>query len=178
MMYVSRTAVITGDVAIGKDSSVWHGAVLRGDLDSIKVGRLVSIQDNAVLHTDVGNTIAIGDRVTVGHGAIVHGCTVGPDCIVGMGAVITSRARIGAGSIIGAGAVVPEGAEIPEKSIALGVPARVVKPAEEGHRMRIELSWRTYAELAKASLPAKRERTGNPAQRVRFKRVDELRGKF
>src|SRR5881409_3301093 len=151
MIYVSRTAVITGDVAIGKDSSVWHGAVLRGDLDSIRVGGLVSIQDNAVLHTDVGNTIAIGDRVTVGHGAIVHGCTIGSD------------------SIIGAGAVVPEGVELPEGSIAVGVPARVIKRAEEGHRMRIELSWRTYAELAKASLPAKRERRGNPAQRIRFK---------
>jgi len=178
MMYVSRTAVITGDVAIGKDSSVWHGAVLRGDLDSIRVGGLVSIQDNAVLHTDVGNTIAIGDRVTVGHGAIVHGCTIGSDCIIGMGAVITSRGRVGAGSIIGAGAVVPEGVELPEGSIAVGVPARVIKRAEEGHRMRIELSWRTYAELAKASLPAKRERRGNPAQRIRFKHVNELRGKF
>ena len=177
-MYVARTAVITGDVAIGKDSSVWHGAVLRGDLDSIRVGGNVSVQDNAVVHVDVGNPVLIGDRVTVGHGAIVHGCTVGHDCIVGMASVIASRAQVGSGSIIGAGAVVPEGAEIPENSIALGVPARVVKPAEDWHRMRIELSWRAYTELAKASLPACKERKASPAKKIRFTGSNDLRGKF
>src|SRR5207245_9808752 len=85
MIYVSKAAVITGDVAIGKDSSVWHCAVLRGDLDRIRIGECTSIQDNAVVHVDLGNPVSIGDRVTVGHGAVVDGCEVGEACIVGTG---------------------------------------------------------------------------------------------
>ena len=178
MIYVSRTAVITGDVAIGKDSSVWHGAVLRGDLDGIRVGACVSIQDNAVVHVDLGNPATIGDRVTVGHGATVHGCEIGDECIVGMGSVIGSRARIGRGTIVGAGAVVPEGHEIPGNSVVLGVPAKVAREAEEFHRLRIEASWRAYVELARKSLPARRERKGSPARRITIEGVKDLDGLF
>src|SRR2546422_9684218 len=127
MIYVSKAAVITGEVAIGKDSSVWHCAVLRGDLDRIRVGECVSIQDNAVVHVDLGNPVDIGDHVTVGHGAVVHGCEIGEDCIIGMGSVVGSRAKIGRGTLIGAGAVVPEGEEIPSDRVVVGGPAKAVR---------------------------------------------------
>lgn len=178
MIYVAPSAVLTGDVAVREGSSVWHGAVLRGDLDAIAVGRYVSVQENAVLHVDVGNPVAVGDRVTIGHGAIVHGCTVGPDCIVGMGSVIQSRARVGEGCIIAAGAVVTEGTEIPAHSIAAGVPARVLKKVEDHHRMRIDLSWRVYYELAQKSLPARPALKPAPAKRVPIEGVPDLQGKF
>ncbi len=166
MIYVARTAVIAGDVAIGKGSSVWHGAILRGDMDGILIGTLVNVQDRAVVHVDLGSPAIIGHRVTVGHGAIVHGCEIGDDCIIGMGSVVASRARVGPGSIVAPGAVIPEDKEIPRDSVAMGVPARVVRRTEDFHRLRIEASWRVYAELARKSLPARREMRGNPAKRV------------
>jgi len=178
MIYVAKTAVIAGDVSIGADSSVWHGAVLRGDMDRIQVGTCVSVQDNAVVHTDLGNPAVIGDRVTVGHGAIVHGCEIEADCIVGMRSVICSRAKIGKGSIVGAGAVVPEGKDIPKDSIVLGVPAKIVRRSEEFHRLRIEASWRAYVELARKSLPPQRELTGDPAKRIAIEGVEGLEGMF
>ena len=174
MIYVAPTATIVGDVAIGKGSSVWHGAVLRGDLDRIVVGEHCSIQDNAVVHVDKGSPTVIGDRVTVGHGAVVHGCTVGSDCIIGMNATILSRASIGNGSVVAAGAVVPEGAAFPPNSVVLGVPATRTKEAEDHHRVRIELSWRIYADLAAATLPAAPDMPGNPSKRVRIELADEF----
>ncbi len=166
MIYVAKTAVIAGDVAIGRGSSVWHGAVLRGDLEAIVVGEDTNLQDSVLVHVDAGAPAMIGDRVTVGHGAIVHGCTIESDCIVGMGSVVGSHARIGSGSILGAGAVVPEETVIADGSVAMGVPAKVVGPATDVHRLRIEGSWRTYAELARRSLPEKPERKGAPSKRV------------
>jgi len=178
MIYVSKAAVITGDVTIGKDSSVWHCAVLRGDLDRIRVGECVSIQDNAVVHVDLGNPVEIGSRVTVGHGAVVHGCEVGDDCIVGMGSVIGSRAKIGRGTILGAGAVVPEGKEIPRDSVVMGVPAKVVRRTQDFHQIRIEASWRVYTELARKTLPAVAELKGDPKKRVKIEGVANLDGTF
>ncbi len=178
MIYVAPTAVVTGDVSVREGSSIWHGAVLRGDLDAITVGRYVSVQDNAVVHVDVGNPVSIGDKVTVGHGAIVHGCVIGAECIIGMASLVQSRARVGAGSIIAAGAVVPEGVEIPPDSIAAGVPARVMKNVEDHHRLRIDLSWRVYYELAQKSLPAWPDLIGDPDKRVRIEGVPDLEGKF
>lgn len=174
MIYVAPSATIDGDVSIGKGSSVWHGAVLRADLDRIAVGEHCSIQDNVVVHVDKGSPAVIGDRVTVGHGAIVHGCTVGSDCIIGMNATISSRANIGSGSIVAAGAVVPENAHYPPNSVIMGVPAARVKDAEDRHRRRIDLSWRVYVDLAAATLPAAAEMLGNPSKRVRLALADEF----
>jgi len=174
VIHVAPVATIVGDVAIGKGSSVWYGAVLRGDLDRIVVGEHCSIQDNAVVHGDKGNPTVIGDRVTVGHGAVVHGCTIASDCIIGMNATISSRANIGRGSIVAAGAVVPEGAQFPPNSVIVGVPAKRKGDAEEHHRRRIDLSWRIYAELAAATLPAAADMPGNPSKRVQIDLADEF----
>ena len=175
MIYVAPTAVVLGDVAIGRGSSVWYGAVVRGDMDRIAIGEDCSIQDNAVVHGDAGMPTLLGSRITVGHGAVVHGCVVGDDCLIGMNATITSRAKIGGGSIVAAGAVVPEGAEFPPGSIVAGVPAKRIGEVEDHHRIRIEASWRTYAELAAKSLPPLEELRGDPSLRVHITGSHETR---
>ncbi len=125
--FVAPTATVLGHVSIGARSSIWYGAVLRGDIDTITIGEETSIQDNAVVHVDAGVPARIGNRVTVGHGAIIHGAIVEDDALIGIGAIVLNGARIGEGAVVGAGALVPEGMEIPPHTLALGVPAKVVK---------------------------------------------------
>ncbi len=124
-VFVAETASVVGNVTIDAESSVWYGAVLRGDMREIVVGKQSNVQDCAVVHTDDENATIIGDRVTVGHSAVVHGATIGDDVLIGMGSIILSGAIIGPGSIIGAGAVVREKAQIPPNSIVLGIPGKV-----------------------------------------------------
>ena len=115
-VYVATGAIITGDVTIAEDCSIWYNAVIRGDEYPITIGSRSNIQDNAVVHVGAGHSCIIGQNVTVGHGAIVHGCTVGDDTLIGMGAIILNGARIGKNCIIGAGALVSEGKEIPDRT--------------------------------------------------------------
>jgi carbonic anhydrase/acetyltransferase-like protein (isoleucine patch superfamily) len=134
-VYLAKTAVVLGDVTIGAHSSVWYGAVLRGDINRIVVGHHSNIQDNAVLHLADDYACVIGNWVTIGHGAIVHACTVGDEVLVGMGAVILDGAVVGRQSIIGAKALVTQGMNIPPGSLVLGAPAKVVRqltPKERG----------------------------------------------
>jgi carbonic anhydrase/acetyltransferase-like protein (isoleucine patch superfamily) len=132
--FIAENASVIGNVRIGSKSSVWFGAVIRGDEDGIDIGENSNIQDNAVLHCDVGHPIKIGDFVTVGHGAIVHGATVGDNVLVGMGAVIMNGVEIGANSMIGAGAVCTENMVIPNGSVVVGIPAKIIKNAEEQNK--------------------------------------------
>ena len=129
--FVAPTAAVIGDVVIGADSSVWFGAVLRGDEAPIRIGRGSTVQDNAVLHCDHGSPMNIGDNVTIGHGAIVHGATIGDNVLIGMGAIILNGAKIGDNCIVGAGAVVKENAEIPANSMLVGVPAKVIRSLDD-----------------------------------------------
>ena len=126
-VYLAKTAVVFGDVTLGAHSSVWYGAVLRGDINRIVVGHHSNIQDNAVLHLADKLACVLGNWVTVGHGAIVHACTVRDEVLVGMGAVILDGAVIGRQSIIGAKALVTQGTKIPPGSLVLGAPAKVVR---------------------------------------------------
>ncbi|MEM9222177.1 MAG: gamma carbonic anhydrase family protein [Pseudomonadota bacterium] len=125
--WIAPTATLIGQVRLGEEASVWWNAVLRGDNDRIILGSGSNIQDNAVCHADPGVPLTIGAGVTVGHSAILHGCTVGDNCLIGMQAVVLNHATIGEDSIIGAGALVSEGKTIPPKSLAVGIPARVVR---------------------------------------------------
>ena len=129
--FIAENAVIIGDVTIGDDCSIWYGVVLRGDVNTIKIGNRVNIQDNASVHTLYQRSVTeIGDDVSVGHNAVVHGAKVGDNVLVGMGAVLMDNAEIASGSIIAAGAVVLTGEKL-EPGVYAGVPARKVKDGSE-----------------------------------------------
>ena len=146
--FEAETAAVIGDVEIGKDCSIWDGAVLRGDESPIRIGEKTNVQDNCVLHCDDYSPMVIGENVTIGHGAIVHGATIGDNVLIGMGAIILNGAKIGDNAVIGAGAVVKENADIPAGSLAVGVPAKVVRTlTEEQIKERKTLSY--YVELSK-----------------------------
>lgn len=126
--YVDPSAQVIGDVVLGKQASVWMNAVVRGDVHSIRIGARSNVQDCAVLHGMRHlYPVHVGEGVSIGHNATVHGCTIEDDCLVGIGARILNNSRIGEGSIVAAGAVVREGMVIPPRSLAAGVPARIVR---------------------------------------------------
>ncbi|HZT22730.1 MAG TPA: gamma carbonic anhydrase family protein [Verrucomicrobiae bacterium] len=147
-VYLARTAVVVGDVTVGAHSSVWYGAVLRGDLNRIVVGHHSNIQDNAVLHIADDFPCLVGNWVTVGHGAIVHACTVGDEVLVGMGAVILDGAVIGKQSLIGARALVTQGMKIPPGSLVLGAPAKVVRKLTPSERAGLKKWAEKYVDNA------------------------------
>jgi carbonic anhydrase/acetyltransferase-like protein (isoleucine patch superfamily) len=138
-VYIAKTAVVLGDVTLGAHSSVWFGAVVRGDLHRIVVGHHTNIQDNAVLHVADDFPCLIGNWTTIGHGAAVHACKVGDEVLAGMGAVILDGAVIGKQSIIGAGALVTQGMKIPAGSLVLGAPAKIVRKLTK--KERAGLKW-------------------------------------
>ena len=126
--FVAPNATIVGDVVMGDDCSVWFNAVIRGDVNSIRIGNKVNIQDGAVIHCTYEKTkVLLGNNVSIGHNALVHGCTVGDNVLVGMGSIVMDNVVIGENSIIAAGAVVLEGTHVQPGSIYAGVPAKKVK---------------------------------------------------
>lgn len=126
--FVAPNATIVGDVVMGAECSVWFNAVIRGDVNSIRLGNKVNVQDGACIHCTYQKTKAIiGNNVSIGHNAIVHGCRVEDNVLIGMGAIVMDDVHIGKNSIIAAGAVVLEGTEVPEGSIFAGIPAKKVK---------------------------------------------------
>ena len=129
--FVAKNATVICDVTVEEDANIWFGAAIRGDMDSIYIGKGSNVQDNAVVHVDKGFPVKIGENVTIGHGAIVHGCTVGNNVLVGMGAIILNGAKIGDNCIIGAGAMVTQNKEIPANSLLMGCPAKVVREVDE-----------------------------------------------
>jgi len=137
-VYVTRGAVVLGDVTLGDYSSVWYNAVVRGDINYIRIGHHTNIQDNAVLHLADDFPCVLGNYVTVGHSAVVHACKVGDEVLVGMGAVILDGAVIGKQSVIGAKALVTQGTRIPPGSLVLGAPAKVVRPLTRKERLGLK----------------------------------------
>jgi len=133
-VYLASTAVVVGDVSLGDYSSVWYHAVLRGDINYIKVGAYTNIQDGAIVHLADDYGCEIGDWVTVGHSAVVHACKIGDGCLIGMNCTILDGAEIGAQSVVGANALVTGGTRVPEGSLVLGSPAKVIRPLSEDER--------------------------------------------
>ena len=144
--YIAPDAVIIGRVRIGKEASVWPGAVLRGDHGYIVIGDRTSVQDGTIVHCTSANPTLIGADCVIGHNAHLEGCVVEDGCLIGSGSVTLIRALIGAGSIVAAGAVVPEDARIPPRSLAAGVPAKVKRSAVD--QARIQHSVQTYISTA------------------------------
>jgi carbonic anhydrase/acetyltransferase-like protein (isoleucine patch superfamily) len=147
--FVASNAVVTDDVRLGRDCSVWYGVVIRGDCAPITIGELTNVQDNTVVHADTGVPNDIGAEVTIGHGAVVHGRRVGDGCLIGIKAVILGGAVIGEGCIIAAGAVVKENAVIPARSLVAGVPARVLRAVSDDEAATLRAHARHYLELAR-----------------------------
>ena len=152
--FLASQSVVIGDVEIGEESSVWFNTVIRGDVHTIRIGKMTNIQDLSLVHVTnreapkPANTV-IGDEVTIGHRVIVHGCTIGNRCLIGMGSVILDGAVIEDDCIIGAGALVTPNTRIPAGHMALGSPAKVVRPLTDIEKTFIRLSAANYAELAK-----------------------------
>jgi len=155
--YVDASAQLLGDVELGERASVWMNAVLRGDVNSIRIGAGSNVQDCAVLHgMRKVYPVIVGEMVTIGHNATVHGCVVEDAVLVGIGAVILNGARIGEGSIVAAGAVIPERTVVPPNSLVAGVPGKVRRTLGDGDREMILMYARNYLEYTKIYL-AERE---------------------
>jgi carbonic anhydrase/acetyltransferase-like protein (isoleucine patch superfamily) len=125
--WIAPTASVIGKVILKKNASIWFGAVLRGDNEPIVVGENSNVQDNSVLHTDIGQPLTIGANVTIGHMVMLHGCTIGDGSLIGIGAIILNGARIGRNCLIGASSLITEGKEIPDNSMVMGSPGKVVR---------------------------------------------------
>lgn len=142
-------AQVLGDVELGENVSIWHGAVVRGDVAPIKIGNNSNVQDNCVIHCSEDFPTLIKDNVSIGHGAVVHGCTLEDNVLIGMNATVLNGAKIGKNSIVGAGAVVSEGKEFPENSLILGVPAKLVKELTPEQIKHIQDNADSYVKLSK-----------------------------
>ena len=148
--FVAPGADIIGRVRLAKDSSVWFGCVLRGDVNRIEIGEATNIQDGSILHVDGDSPCFIADHVHVGHHVNLHGCVVERGAMIGIGAIVLSGARVGAGAIIGAGSVVLEGTTIPPRTLAVGAPARVVRRVTARDLTYIQGWVKKYVQLARA----------------------------
>ena len=146
--WVAPSADLIGDVQLGEAASVWFGAVIRADNTPIVVGARTNIQEGAMLHSDPGAPLTIGEGCTIGHHAILHGCTLGANTLVGMGATILNRAVIGENCLVGAGALVTEGKAFPPGSLIVGSPARAVRQLDEATIASLKLSAAHYAARA------------------------------
>lgn len=150
--YIAPDATVVANVEIGPEASVWHQAVLRGDVAHVVLGAQSNVQDGAVVHTADDLPAIIGKLVTVGHKAIVHACSVEDEVLVGMGAIILDGARIGTRSIIGANATVKQGMEVPPGSLVLGTPAKVVRTLSEAEQDEIKMWALRYVRLSREYL--------------------------
>lgn len=151
-VFIADSADVIGKVRLARDVSVWFGAVLRGDVELLDIGEGSNIQDNAVLHSDPGKPLRIGERVTVGHAAMLHGCEIGEESLIGMKAVVLTGAKVGRRCLIAAHALVPEGMEIPDGSLVMGAPAKVVRTLREEMQGQLRLSADAYVEMAQRYL--------------------------
>lgn len=149
-LFVAANATVIGDVVLGPQSSVFYGAVLRGDIEVIRIGEGTNIQDNAVVHLADDLGAHIGAWCTVGHSAIVHACTIGDECLIGMGATVLDGAEIGAQSIVGANSLVPQRFKCPPGSMVYGSPAKVVRPLTAAERASLKPWAEKYVAVAKA----------------------------
>lgn len=146
--WVAPSAYVIGKVELGVDVGIWFGVIVRGDNEPIIIGERSNVQENSVLHSDVGSPLTIGKGCTIGHNAIVHGCTIGDNTLIGMGATILNNARIGKNSIVGANALVTEGKEFPDNSLIVGSPAKAIRTLDEKAIAGLRASADGYAKNA------------------------------
>jgi carbonic anhydrase/acetyltransferase-like protein (isoleucine patch superfamily) len=146
--WVADNAQVMGRVTLAEDASVWFGVVIRGDTSTITLGKGSNVQDNSVLHADVGMPLVIGEGVTVGHQVMLHGCTVGNHSLIGIGAIVLNGAKIGNNCLVGAGALVTEGKEFPDGSMIIGSPAKAVRMLSPEQMEGLKMSAKHYVDNA------------------------------
>ncbi|HTJ79329.1 MAG TPA: gamma carbonic anhydrase family protein [Rariglobus sp.] len=149
-VFVAANATVVGDVRLGVDGSVFYGAVLRADINSITIGARSNVQDNVVVHLSDDAGVLVGADCTIGHGAILHACTVEDGCLIGMGATVIDGAHIGARSLVGANSLVPHGFKCPPGSLVFGSPAKVVRALSKAEQEGLAKMAAKYIEVAKA----------------------------
>lgn len=147
-VYISPGSFVIGRVTIGTRSSLWFGAVARGDLDQIAIGEESNLQDNVTVHVDEGMPTTIGNRVTVGHNVVLHGCTIEDGVLIGMGSVILNGAVIGRDSLVAAGSLITPNTIIPPRSLVMGSPAKVMRTLEADQLPSVDAMFRRYLNLA------------------------------
>lgn len=148
-VWIAPSADVIGNVEIGAESSVWYHATVRSEGTPVIIGEGSNVQDNCVVHVDPGYPVTIGNHVTIGHGAIIHGCTIGNETLIGMGAIILNGAKIVSGCIVGAGALVTQNMEIPDGTMALGMPAKVLRQITEEEHKKILQNALAYVQEGK-----------------------------
>ena len=149
-VFVAPTAVVVGDVQLDEGASLWYGGVLRGDINSIKIGKFSNLQDGVIGHLADDHPLVVGQYVTVGHGAVIHACEVEDECLIGMNSTILDGAKIGRQSIVAANSLVPAGMEVPEGSLVAGVPAKVKRELTQEERDKLKAWAEKYLLVAKA----------------------------
>jgi carbonic anhydrase/acetyltransferase-like protein (isoleucine patch superfamily) len=147
--FIAEGARLIGDVTLGEDASVWFNAVLRGDINSIRIGDRSNVQDGVVIHVTQKLPVVAGNDVTIGHQAVIHGCELLDGSLIGMGAVVLDRARVGPMALVAAGSLVREGFTVPEGTLVAGVPARVIRPLTEEEHAALVDSARRYVAYAR-----------------------------
>lgn len=147
--FIAKNATVIGEVIIGEYSSIWYNAVLRGDIAPIIIGENTSVQDGSIVHCDVGAPTIIGNNVTIGHNVMLHACKIGDNSLIGIGAIVLDGAEVGEGVIVGAGAIVTPRTIIPPFTMALGVPAKVVRSLNEEEIENLKKHALNYVELMK-----------------------------
>jgi carbonic anhydrase/acetyltransferase-like protein (isoleucine patch superfamily) len=147
--WIAPTAVLTGKVVVEAEVGIWFGVVARGDNEPISIGRRTNVQENTVLHTDMGFPLTIGAGCTIGHKAMLHGCTIGNNTLIGMGATVLNGARIGDNCLIGANALVTENKDIPAGSLVVGAPGKVIRELDESAIERLRSSAEGYLRNAR-----------------------------
>src|SRR3982751_3458338 len=146
--FITDDAVVIGDVEIGEDSSVWFGSVVRGDVNSIRIGARTNIQDMTMVHVSSRtHPTTLEDEITIGHRVTLHGCHVESRCLIGIGAILMDGVRVGNNSLVGAGSLLTPGTQIPARSLVLGSPAKVKRELTDDEIAYLDRSWRNYTEL-------------------------------
>jgi carbonic anhydrase/acetyltransferase-like protein (isoleucine patch superfamily) len=151
-VFVAPSAVVIGDVQLQPDSSIWFGAILRGDIERITIGRGSNIQDGTVCHTDPTNPCTVGEYVTVGHMAMLHGCSIGDHSLIGIGATLMNGSAVGKECIVGAHSLITEGKQFPDGVVVMGAPAKIVRDLNEDDRARLRANAERYVQRAKRYL--------------------------
>ena len=147
--WIAPSAVLVGQVVVAADVGIWFGVVARGDNEPISIGVGSNVQENVVLHTDMGFRLSVGRDCTIGHKAMLHGCTIGDNTLIGMGAIVLNGAKIGKNCLIGAGALVTEGKEIPDGSLVVGAPGKVIRPLDDAAIAGLTRSAQNYVRNAR-----------------------------